>query len=206
MKKEKLNYFDEFIKNMQYAIDEKELLKEIIENFSKEEVTKNLGKMHIMEHKADINKHKLMSYLLKDFIPPIEREDIIELSHKIDNLTDNIEEILLNFYMLDIDSLKPEIDEYINLLDKCCISCNNLIVEFKNYKKSKSIFDIIVEVNNLEGQGDKIFMENMRKLHLENDNSKEIIVWTKIFECFEKCYDSCEQISDCIESIILKNS
>ena len=206
MKKEKLNYFDEFAKNMQFAVEETALLKEIIEDFSKEKVSNNLNNMHQIEHNADINKHNLMEYLLKDFIPPIEREDIVELSHKIDNVTDNIEEILINFYMFDIGVLKPEIDEYIDLLVRCCESCNNLIIELKNYKKSKIIFDIIVEINNLEGEGDNLFMENMRKLHLEDTNANDIIIWTKIFDCFEKCYDSFEQVSDCVETIILKNS
>ena len=206
MKKEKLNYFDEFAKNMQFAVAETALLKEIIEDFSKEKVNNNLNKMHEIEHSADINKHKLMGYLLKDFLPPIEREDIVELSHKIDNVVDNIEEILINFYMLDIGFLKPEITEYINLLDKCSTCCNNLIIELKNYKKNKTIFDMIAEINDLEGKGDTLFMENMRNLNLEDTNAKDIIIWTKIFDCFEKCYDSFEQVSDCVETIILKNS
>ena len=206
MKKEKLNYFDEFIKNIQFSIDEINLLKEIFEDYSKENVSNNITRIHQIEHKADIKKHNLMAYLLKDFIPPIEREDIVELSHKIDNLIDNIEEILVNFYMLDIGHLKPEITEYIDLLEKSCISCNNLIVEFKNYRKSKKIQDIIIDINNLEEKGDKMFIKNMRNLHLENENTKEIIIWTKIYNCFEKCYDSCEGISDYIEMIITKNS
>ncbi len=206
MKKQKLNYFDEFIKNMQFSIEEFDLLKEIFEDFDEEKVANNLAKMHQIEHKADIKKHNLMSYLLKDFIPPIEREDIIELCHKIDNVIDNIEEILINFYMLNIKYLKPEISEYFDLLSKCCNTCSNLIIEFKNYKKSKTIFDIISQINNFEGKGDKLFMKNMRNLHMECSDAKEIIVWTKIYNCFEKCYDSFEKVSDYVETIILKNS
>ena len=206
MKKEKLNYFDEFIKNVQFSIQEINLLKEIFEDFSKDKVNINLTKMHEIEHEADLKKHSLMAYLLKDFIPPIEREDIVELSHKIDNLIDNIEEILINFYMLDIEKIKPEILEYIDLLVEACSSCNNLMIEFKNYRKSKKVFEIIAEINELEGKGDELFIKNMRNLHTDNTDLKEIIVWTKIYECFEKCYDSCEGISDCIEMIITKNS
>ena len=206
MKKEKINYFDEFIKNTQFSIEETNLLKEIFEDYNKEKVSNNITRIHQIEHKADIKKHNLMAYLLKDFIPPIEREDIVELSHKIDNLVDNIEEILINFYMFDIGDLKPEIAEYIDLLEKCCISCNSLIIEFKNYRKSKKIKDIIIEINNLEEKGDKMLIKNMRNLYLESENTKEIIIWTKIYNCFEKCYDSCEGISDCIEMIITKNS
>ena len=206
MKKEKLNYFDEFIKNMQFSTDEINVIKEMFIDYDIEKVSNNLSKIHQIEHKADIKKHNLMAYLLKDFIPPIEREDIVELSHKIDNVIDNIEEILINFYIFNIEKIKPEISEYIDLLSKSCDSCNSLMIEFKNYKKSKKIFDIITQINNFEEKGDKLFMINMRNLHIEENDAKEIIIWTKIYNCFEKCYDSWEGVADCVEEIILKNS
>ncbi len=206
MKKEKLNYFDEFIKCMEFSIKEVNLLKEILTNFNSKEIGNNIEKMHVIEHSADMQKHNLMEYLLKDFVPPIEREDIIELSHKIDNVTDNIEEILINFYMLNVENIKEEIGQYIDLLIDSCNACYNLIVEFKNYKKSKTIFDIIIEINNLEEQADKMFIKNMRTLYKEEDNPKEIIIWTKIYNCFERCFDSCEGVSDVVETTILKNS
>ena len=206
MKKEKLSYFDEFIKSMEFSVKEVNLLKEILQDFNKETLSNNIERMHIIEHSADMQKHNLMEYLLKDFVPPIEREDIVELCHKIDNVTDNIEEILINFYILNIDYLKEVITDYIELLIKICNSCYNLIVEFKNYKKSKKIFSIIIEINNLEEQADRLFIKNMRNLYKENNNTKEIIAWTKIYNCFEKCFDSCEGISDTVEAAILKNS
>jgi len=206
MKKEKLDYFDEFIKCMEFSIKETDLLKEVLTNFNSEELGNNIEKMHILEHSADMQKHNLMEYLLKDFVPPIEREDIVLLSHKIDNVADNIEEILINFYMLNINYLKEEINEYLDLLTEICNSCFNLVVEFKNYKKSKTIIDIIIEINNLEEQADKMFIKNMRKLYKGDSDTKDIMVWTKIFNCFERCFDSCEGVSDAIETAILKNS
>lgn len=206
MKKEKLDYFDEFIKCMEFSIKEVDLLKEIFTNFNYEELGDNIEKMHILEHSADMQKHNLMEYLLKDFVPPIEREDIVVLSHKIDNVADNIEEILINFYILNINYLKDEINEYIELLIEICNSCFNLIIEFKNYKKSKNIFDRIIEINNLEEQADKMFIKNMRNLYKDDASTKDIMVWTKIYNCFEKCFDSCEGVSDAVETAILKNS
>ncbi len=206
MKKERLDYYEEFIKSMQFVVDEVNLTNEVLRNFNKNDVNENLNKIHTIEHGADIKKHSLMEYLLKDFMPPIEREDIIELSHKIDDVTDNIEEILINFYMLDIGYTKTEIYEYLDLLIEISNSCNALIKEFKTYKKSKKIFEHIKEINNFEEKGDELFMKNMRNLYLNENEGKEIMIWTKIYNCFEKCYDSCEKVADCVETIILKNS
>ena len=206
MKKEKLDYFDEFIKCMEFSVKEVDLLKEIFTNFNSKELGNNIEKMHILEHSADMQKHNLMEYLLKDFVPPIEREDIVLLSHKIDNVADNIEEILISFYMFNINYLRTEINEYIELLTQICNSCYNLIIEFKNYKKSKTIINNIIEINNLEEQADKMFIKNMRNLYKEDSDAKDIMVWTKIFNCFERCFDACEGVSDAVETAILKNS
>ena len=134
MKKEKLNYFEEFIKSMEFSVKEANLLNEIMKDFKRETLASNIEKMHVLEHSADMQKHNLMEYLLKDFIPPIEREDIVELSHKIDNVADNIEEILINFYILDVQELKEEIPEYLDLLLNSCNAFFKLLMEFKNFK------------------------------------------------------------------------
>ena len=47
--------------------------------------------------------------LAKAFITPIEREDIIELSHCIDNITDKIEDVFLRLYTNNIRKMRDGI-------------------------------------------------------------------------------------------------
>lgn len=205
MKKEKFNYFDEFIKGANYSLQSIELLNEILKNFDKISLGENITKMHTIEHKADEEKHALTNFLLKDFLPPIEREDIVTLSHKIDNLTDNIEEILINIDILNVTVLRPEVSELTDLLLNCCKTTTDLIVEFKNFKKNSKLENKIIEINHLEEDGDSLYSKYMRNLYKEQ-NPIEILVWTQIFNCFENCFDACEQIADCVENTVLKNS
>ena len=44
---------------------------------------------------GDKGKHTMTNHLATDFLPPIEREDILRLSQKIDDVIDLIEEIAL---------------------------------------------------------------------------------------------------------------
>lgn len=205
MKKEKFNYFDEFIKGTSFSVQCIELLHEILKNFDKNSLPDNINKMHNIEHKADEEKHILTNYLLKDFLPPIEREDIVSLSHRIDNLTDNIEEILINIDIFNVDILRPEIHEFVELLSICCNITNKLVSEFKTFKKKPNLEEIIIEINHLEENGDALYAKYMRELYKEQ-NPIDILIWTQIFNCFEHCFDACEQIADDIENIILKNS
>ncbi len=205
MKKEKFNYFDEFIKGTNYSVQCMELLNEILNNFDKNNLADNITNMHSIEHKADEEKHTLTNYLLKDFLPPIEREDIVSLSHRIDNLTDNIEEILINIDICNVITLRPETYEFTKLLYDCCKLVNQLIIEFKNFKKNSILEEKIIEINHLEENGDALYAKYMRELYKEQ-NPIEILIWSQIFNCFEHCFDACEQIADDVENIILKNS
>lgn len=205
MKREKFNYFDEFIKGSNYSVQCIELLNNILKNFNNSDLPDNIIKMHTIEHKADEEKHALTNYLLKDFLPPIEREDIVLLAHKIDNLTDNIEEILINIDIFNVTKLRPEVNELTELLTNCCKSVNNLVSEFKNFKKNPNLEEKIIEINRFEENGDALYSKYMRELYRES-NAVDILIWTQILNCFEQCFDACEQIADAVENIILKNS
>lgn len=205
MKKEKFNYFDEFIKGSNYSVQCIKLLNTIFKDFSNSTLPDNIIKMHTIEHKADEEKHALTNYLLKDFLPPIEREDIVLLAHKIDNLTDNIEEILINIDIFNVTKLRPEVNELTDLLTNCCKSVNILVSEFKNFKKNPNIEEKIIEINRFEENGDILYSKYMKELYRE-ESAVDILIWTQILNCFEQCFDACEQIADAVENIILKNS
>ena len=49
----------------------------------------------------------MLDRLVKDFLPPIERNDIVSLSQNIDNVTDEVEEVLLRVYMNNVKEIEP---------------------------------------------------------------------------------------------------
>lgn len=206
MKKKRLNYFDEFLKEVDYSIECSNLLLKNLKQFDKKNMQENIEEMHRLEHEADRAKHEMMDFLLKDFLPPIEREDITNIAHRIDNVTDYIEEVLINLDICNVDSIEEDSIKCAELLVECCNNVKELLNEFEDFKKSKAIRDKIVEINKLEGDGDHLYAECMKKLYSEKRNAIDIIIWTKIYNCFEKCFDACESIADYVETVIMKNS
>ena len=97
--------FDEFVKNSRYIVESAEILKETLKSYSREKLIKSIAKVHTLENEADQTLHKMRSYLIKDFLPPIDREDIVAISHKIDDLVDAIDEIVIK---KNINYLLPE--------------------------------------------------------------------------------------------------
>lgn len=205
-RKNEYNYFDKFVKLSEYCCASAELLDEIIQNFKIGELNTRMKEMHDIEHAADIEGHEIMRKLSVEFITPIEREDIVALIHKIDDVTDSIEDVLLHAYMYNIKSLRSEALEFSKIIVKSCEALKRTLIEFRNFRKSKEIHKCIVEINKLEEEGDAIYIEAIRRLHMMSKDPLEIMSWTEGFNRLEKCCDACEEAVNLVESIIMKNS
>lgn len=200
------NYFEMMAELVTYSSEAASLLNEILMDFDAAQLENKLEKMHEIEHTADLKKHDMMNKLVKEFITPIERGDIIELSHQIDNVTDAVEDVLVRLYMFNITELRPEALEFCNIIIESCTKLKKLMDEFHNYKKSTVIHDLIIDINALEEEGDRLYTRSMRNLFTTSTNPVEIITWKDNFYFFEKCCDACESVADVVECVIMKNS
>ena len=80
------------------------------------------------------------------------------------------------------------------------------MAEFENFKKSKTIHTLIIECNDVEEECDRLYLSSMRNITKKTLDIQERFCWYKIYDCLEACADACEHVSECIESIIMKNS
>lgn len=200
------NYFEKFIKLADYACQAAQMLNTTLENFNSKTLDERMNEMHEIEHAADLAKHELVNRLAKEFITPIEREDILAITDQLDDVTDFIEDVFMVMYMFNINSLRKEIFLFSEIISKCCLAIKNIFVEFVNFRKSSSINELIIAVNRLEEEGDKIYVNSVRNLFATSNDPIEIMKWREIFNRAEKCCDSCEHVSNSIEGIIMKNS
>ena len=205
-KKEKLNYFDLFEEHISYSVDAAKLLREFGETFDEAKSREYRIKIHRLETKADQVQHKVLDYLMKDFLPPIDREDIVRLTHKIDDLADHINHSILNIEILNIQKLRPEFSDFTELLLQSCETTKEVLVCFKNMKKYDCIQKKVIEVNKLEQNGDDLYQKSMKELFSGGYSPVEIIAWSKLFDCLEVCFDDCEDIADFVNRALLKNS
>lgn len=205
-KKEEYNYFNEFANNSKYIVDSAEILKETLENYSQEKLEENIIKVHKLENEADQALHKMRNYLIKDFLPPIDREDIVLMGHRLDDIEDYIDEILINFNILNISSVREDAIEFTELLIECANSVKDALENFENFKKVDVVKEKAIAINVLEEKADKLFEKAMKKLYKEETNPVEIIKWTTIYNCMENTTDACEKIADCLEDVVMKNS
>lgn len=205
-KKQDEYYFDNFIKCAEYACKEAYLLKEILTDFQPAEISKRMEEVHEIEREADTHRHEITDKLAKAFITPIEREDIIALSHHIDDVTDKIEEVLIRVYINNVQEMREEVFSMLNVVIECCKELQNLLKEFKNFKHSKELKQSIIRLNTLEEKEDDLFISSMRKLHVEEKDVRNVIAWREIYTYLEKGADACEHVADIVGSVAMKNT
>lgn len=205
-KKEEYNYFNEFANNSKYIVESAEVLKETMLNYSQEKLEENISRVHKLENEADHALHNMRAYLIKDFLPPIDREDIVLIGHRIDDVEDYIDEILINFNILNITSISEEAIEFTELLIECANSVKDALENFKNFKKADIVKEKAIAINVLEEKADRLYEKAMKKLYKEETNPVEIIKWTTIYNCMENATDACERVGDCLEDVVMKNS
>ncbi len=204
-KKQNDFYFNNFSECASLALEGAKLLEEIVLNFNPDELDENLEKMHKVEHAADLKKHEMLNVLMKAFITPIDREDIIQVSQNIDEMCDKIEDVLLRIYINHIKTIRPEAKELFGIVVKCCEEVQLMLGEFADFKRSKKLKEHIININSLEEQADKLYIKCMYDLHGGSD-VLEIMAWKDIYVYLEKCTDTSEHIADIVESVAMKNS
>lgn len=199
-------YFDTFVKLVQCSCEAAAYLHQTLEHFDTATLSQKMQEIHEIEHRADTLKHNMMQKLIREFITPIEREDIIQLAQEIDEVTDAVEDVLIRMYMYRIQTVRKEALDFTSAILQCCQALQTAMEEFYNFRKSATIHDCIVKVNSLEEQGDAFYIEAVRALYGECKDPVEIMAWTETFDRLEKCCDACEHVANVVESVVMKNS
>ena len=205
-KKENYNYFNEFISMADNIVDSANILKDVTGDFNIENLEVNIQRVHSLEHGADDIVHKMRNYLIKDFLPPIDREDIAEIVNKLDDIEDGIDEAIINIRILDIEEIKSEVLELVDILVRCCMAVKDIFVNLNNFKNIELIKQKTGQVSNLEEEGDRIYEKLMTLLYKNEKDPITLVKWSNMYNCLEATIDTCEEISDCIEDVIMKNS
>ncbi len=197
-----------YFRNMAESLDvAEEAIKELLDalyNFEPDTLPDRLKQMHKVENTGDQKKHELMAVVSNAFITPIEREDIIAISNILDDIIDGVEDILIQIYVTNVRELRYDIVPGCENAQKCILALKDLINEFPNFKKSSTINDLIIKVNDFEEQGDRRFMDSMVRLYRE-DSLDPVVRWKSVYQCIEDVMDKCEDAADTVQTVIMKN-
>lgn len=207
-KKSGFNYFDSFISMANHAYEAAQYLDGIVKNFDPNPTVllEKVQGIHEIEHRADDERHEVITHLTTEFMTPIEREDIMEMIQKLDNVVDHIDDVMRTVYMFNITELSPAIVSFAELIVRCTEAMKATMEKFENFRKSRTIKEYIVKVNEIEDEGDLLHLDTIYNLFGSELSSINVIRQNKLLDDMENCLDACEEVVDTVERIMMKNS
>jgi uncharacterized protein len=178
------------------------LLKDMLDNF--ENPLESQRRIKDIEHKGDSLTHEIIQTLNKTFITPLDREDIYALASKLDDILDLIDASAQRIIMYNVEAIPPEAKSLGFIILQSCHSVHKAVAMLGN-KATEQIFEACVEINSLENEADRVSREAISRLFDEEKDPIQLIKWKEIFETLEKATDRCEDVSNILESVVVKN-
>ncbi|MFQ9847649.1 MAG: DUF47 domain-containing protein [[Clostridium] leptum] len=197
-KKQDSFYFENFISCADYACQAAHLLAAEMENFDPNNLRRSLDEIHAVEHAADEKKHDLLNVLAKAFMTPIEREDILQLSQNIDEVTDKIEDVLLRIYYNDIKSIQPDSLALAQVVIRCCEAVKTMMAEFSILSIRKACTSILYESIQWRRRPTGCLLTACTIFTPPARTT--VIAWREIYSYLEKCADACEHVANVVET------
>lgn len=202
VKKKEDVFYRLFIEYAAKIVKAGEAFQDLVRNY--ENVEDKVSKIKVLETECDMEAHKILKALNGSFVTPFDREDIYDVTKQMDDIVDSIEEVSNRFIVFDVQALKPET---LTMADLVLQSIRELEVLFKHLsemKKNQIVREQIIEVNRLENEGDLIYRKALTKLFREEKDPIELIKWKHLFEQLEASLDSCENVANIMEGVVMK--
>lgn len=197
-------FFDYFIKFGEIAYEASEMLKDLTGNVN--DADAKFKKIEEKEHEGDKQLHDIMEALNKTFITPIDREDLYAIAKALDDIVDDIEASASRFVLFNVTHVTDHAKVLADLILQSCKEIIKLMTALKTMKNTQNLSKSIIEINRLEDQGDGDFRVAVRSLFTSDVPTIEVIKWREIYELFEHTLDSCEDVANIVEGVVMKNA
>lgn len=206
MAKKQNDYFELIQKQSAYCVEASNLLEDILCKFNADSVETYRTQMHGIEHQADEIHHDILKKLSTEFITPIDQEDILRLVQIIDDITDALDEVIMDVYMYHIDVIPERTADLSRIVNQCVKTLHEATAELKNFKKPEKLRGLLIKVNDIEIEADGVYMESIYALFGSDLDGKALLGAKAVYEGLENCCDLCEHAADVIEQVIIKNT
>jgi uncharacterized protein Yka (UPF0111/DUF47 family) len=164
-----------------------------------------VARLKEIEHEADIITHRTYEKMHTTFLTPLDREDIHCLINKMDSILDMTEAAAARIILYRVKKPAVELIEQARILSEAIGKVKTIIHALRDMKHAQLILQTSVEINTLENAGDVVLRAAMAHLFENEQDVRELIKWKEIHERIEEAIDVCEDVSNIVEGIVLKN-
>jgi uncharacterized protein Yka (UPF0111/DUF47 family) len=157
------------------------------------------------EHEADILAHQALERLDRTFITPFDREDIHALVGELDSIIDNINALAKRFGHYHITSMETGFVKQTEILLQATVALSEAVHRLRKSRKLSDLQEKLIEVHRLENVGDDNHLVSLSRLFEGQPDPLYVMKWREFYLFLEAAIDGCEDVTNVLERIVLKN-
>jgi predicted phosphate transport protein (TIGR00153 family) len=157
----------------------------------------------VCEQEGDRITHDLIHRLNQTFVTPIDREDILQLASKMDDVADYIEEAADYFGLYKIQATTTHAQRLAEILTQ---STRQICQAMPRLRDFGDLSHFTIEIHRLENDGDRVTREAIAALFETGIDPMTVIRWKDIYDRLEAAIDATETVANIIEGIVIKNA
>lgn len=137
------------------------------------------------------------------FVTPLDREDIHLLAKRLDNVIDLINGASRRVAMFRV---KDRREGGVQMADVLVRAAHEIQQSVGDVTKRQRMMEHSKAMKLLEEEGDALYAQSVGALFEHDEPAIEVLKWKEIYDALEHAIDECEDVSNVLESIALKNS
>lgn len=175
------------------------LLKDLVEQFDK--LDERIAGIQKLEKRGDQIDHDINERLENAFIAPFDREDIHELTVRLDDVVDYVQAVGESLVIYDV---KKPTDDCRRLAAILAEQGTELAAALAKLEGMKGLNGHLERIHDLEHEADGVSRAAIGRLFRENHDSLDVIKWRELYLALENAIDAAEDAADAIERMIHK--
>jgi predicted phosphate transport protein (TIGR00153 family) len=200
-----MEFYDLFEKETTNLVVAAKKLVDFFDNY--ENVEAKAKELKDLEHQGDVITHEIIARAHRSFVTPIDREDITELAHRLDDVMDFIEAAGRTAYLYHIAQPREPARELARIVVKMAVKLNEVVPRLRRRDKYFWILRQCVEINTLENEADDVQHAALAELfEVCSTDTCEVIKWREIYGHLENATDRGEDVANVLEGIVLKHA
>ena len=194
-------FFALFNQSAMNAAECARLLRDLVNEFKDIEAKHSL--VVDCERRGDQLTHQILQRLDGTFVTPFDREDIHALAEELDDVVDDMLAVSDLLQLLSIDQVLPELKEQADLLVQMA---DQMVGAVGRLRSMRGTGPFLRAIDTLESEGDTVYRRSLGRLFSGDYAALEVLRWKDIVQAMEAALNTVEDISDIVESIVLKHA
>jgi hypothetical protein len=155
------------------------------------------------EHRGDELTRAILQRLDVTFVTPFDREDIHALAEKLDDVVDDMLAVSDLLQLLSVGSVLPDFKEQADLLVQIADQTVGLIGRLSTMQGAAPFLE---GIDALEREADTVYRRSLGRLFSGAYEALVVLKWKDIVQAMEAAINTIEDVSDIVESIVLKHA